>query len=46
VLTNQTALWRNKGGITKLTAFYSNTNQCIQGLKITYGAGAGGGGKG
>ncbi|GBF88056.1 hypothetical protein Rsub_00768 [Raphidocelis subcapitata] len=35
--TNQTAQWRSKGAITKVDAYYSHTNKCIAGMKMTYG---------
>ena len=35
---NQTAQWQAKGAITKVVVYYNSTSQCVQGLKITYGA--------
>ena len=35
---NQTTQWLDKGAITKITAYYSSSRKCVQGLKMTYGA--------
>jgi hypothetical protein len=39
--SNQTGQWRSKGAITKVDAYYSHTNKCIAGMKMTYGAAGG-----